>query len=77
VKSRDCKPWTELRESAHSRNCPGRRLSTASSALKSARKSVVKTDVKEFSRNLKAFPFKINAHPINPYIRDPSVKISE
>jgi hypothetical protein len=59
VKSGECSPWTALRESVHSGNFPGRRLPTASSALQSASSSVIKTEVKEFSQNLTAFPFKI------------------
>jgi hypothetical protein len=66
VKSGDCRPCIVLRESAHSRNFPGRRLHTASSALHSARNLAVKIKLKKLSQNLKAFPFKINAEIVHP-----------
>jgi hypothetical protein len=36
---------------------------------------VVKTELKEFSQNLKAFPFKINGQPPNPFITGTYVKM--
>jgi hypothetical protein len=76
VKSRECSPWTALRESLHSRNFPGRRKPTASSALQSARSLGVKIELKEFSQSLKALPFKINTQSIDPFTIDLSVRMT-
>jgi hypothetical protein len=68
VKSGDYRPWIAARESVHSTNFPDGRLPTVSSALQSARTSAVKSELKKFSQNVKPFPFKINAQPVNPFI---------
>jgi hypothetical protein len=75
VRSWDCRPWIALRESEHSRGIPGGRLPTTSNAFKSARSSAVKIELKDFNRNLEAFPVKINSQPVDLFITDPSVKI--
>jgi hypothetical protein len=70
VKQRTCSSWISLSESIHSRNCPGRRLSTASSVLKMQAALLYELIV----WNLKTWVVTINAHPINRLIKDPYVK---
>jgi hypothetical protein len=66
VRSGDCKPWITLRESEC--KVPWQEVNhTVSNTLESTNNSVVKIEQNEFSSNLKACAFKMNANPADPF----------
>jgi hypothetical protein len=72
-KVRGLTPWNVHKDPLHSKNVPGGSYSV-SGDLHRPRSSAVKTELKEFSQYLKAFPIKIKAQPIDVFSTDLSVK---